>query len=100
MGGDSHKIAGLTGRSWSRPAADWATRTGSPMRWHELPRFFRTLRHLRTSQVYWRARYPGGRRLSRVVSKKSHGTAGGNVSVPRVRCDFPRAALTADSAAP
>jgi uncharacterized heparinase superfamily protein len=66
------------------------------MPWHELPRFFRTVRHLRPSQAYWRARYVAERRLSRVRGKKSVATAGANGSVPRVRFDVPRSLFNVD----
>lgn len=59
------------------------------MRWHELPRLFRTLRHLRTSQVYWRGRYMAERRFSRVSGEKSLVGAGGDGSIPLARFDLP-----------
>jgi uncharacterized heparinase superfamily protein len=60
------------------------------MRWDELPRLFRTLRHLRSSQVYWRARYMAERRFSRVLGEKSPENADVLASILRVRYDLPR----------
>ncbi len=60
------------------------------MRWDELPRLLRTLRHLRPSQVYWRGRYLAERRFSRVMGEKSAATAGTHGPIPRVHWDLPR----------
>ena len=60
------------------------------MRWDELPRLFRTLRHLRPSQVYWRGRYMAERRFSHVLGEKSRATAGTHGPIPRVHWDLPR----------
>jgi uncharacterized heparinase superfamily protein len=67
-----------------------ATRTGSPMRWHELSRLIRTVRHLRPSQIYWRARYTAERRFVGVVGSKRAAGRGPDGAIPQVRADLPR----------
>jgi uncharacterized heparinase superfamily protein len=59
------------------------------MRGHDLLRLFRTLRHLRPSQVYWRGRYMAERTFSRVLDEKSRVKAETADLRPRVRFDLP-----------
>ncbi len=54
---------------------------------HNLPRLFRTVRHLRPSQIYWRGRYALRRRLARGSAAQNVPASAGRV--PAVRADLP-----------
>jgi uncharacterized heparinase superfamily protein len=70
------------------------------MRWHELPRYIRTLRHLRPAQLYWRGRFTAERRFFRVLGEKSLAADGANGWKPQVRSDLPASVFDADASAP
>src|ERR1700685_1753724 len=55
----------------------------------DLPRFFRTARHLRPSQVMWRGRYALERRARNFFSRRNSLAALATGVVPSLRADFP-----------
>jgi uncharacterized heparinase superfamily protein len=63
------------------------------MAFDDLPRLIRTVRHLRPSQLYWRSRYTVQRRARRAWGARSGSEVSTNGSVPRLRDDFPAAAI-------
>jgi uncharacterized heparinase superfamily protein len=66
----------------------------------DLPRLIRTVRHLRPSQLYWRGRYTVQRRVRRAWGARSGPAVSTNGSVPRLRDDFPAAAILFDDPPP
>jgi uncharacterized heparinase superfamily protein len=55
----------------------------------DVPRFLRTIRHLRASQLYWRGRYTLQRRFSALITSQSARRSGAIASLPPIRADFP-----------
>jgi len=72
----------------------------SPMPFEDLPRLLRTVRHLRPSQLYWRARYTMRRRYPAVFTPRTASLPTANGFVPPLRAGLPASIVTFDSASP
>jgi uncharacterized heparinase superfamily protein len=67
---------------------------------HNLPRLFRTVRHLRPSQIYWRGRYTLRRRFARMSVGRDSGASAADLLIPAVRADFPASLAAVESRPP